>query len=119
LGFFLPLMSTDAFVARNIILGHNHNMEYLDIVFSGHAIRRMFERQISKSDVIYVAKKGQVVESYPTDTPYPSYLLLGIIDKRPIHAVIAISDEQNCIVITVYEPSNDLWDENFSKRRSS
>jgi len=31
-------------------------------MFSGHALRRMFERQIGKDDVLAVIRSGEVIE---------------------------------------------------------
>ncbi|RJP84040.1 MAG: DUF4258 domain-containing protein [Desulfobacteraceae bacterium] len=88
--------------------------------FSGHAIQRMFERGFSKSDIRTCVEQGEVIESYPNDTPYPSVLLLGSIQGRPVHIVLAV-DAQNetCIIVTAYEPNINLWKEGFKKRRSS
>lgn len=44
------------------------------LVFRVHAIKRMFQRQISKDDVRHVLETGEAIEAYPHDTPYPSRL---------------------------------------------
>jgi hypothetical protein len=55
---------------------------------------------------------------YPDDTPYPSRLMLGWRGSRPIHIVVAeAADAGERIVITVYEPDTDLWEEGFRRRR--
>jgi len=52
------------------------------------------------------------------DIPYSSFLVLGWIDNRPIHVVIAINaNEQKTIVITAYEPNLHEWKPGFQKRR--
>lgn len=40
-------------------------------------MERMFEREISESDVVAVIQNGQIIEEYSDDPPYPSQLLLG------------------------------------------
>ncbi len=88
-------------------------------MFSGHALRRMFERQIGKDDVLAVISSGEVIEDYPDDSPYPSCLLLGFVDKRPLHAAIAVNLEgKTCYVITAYPPNPDLWHD-FRTRKTS
>ncbi len=47
------------------------------LVFRIHAIKRMFQRRISKEDVQEVLETGETIETYPDDEPYPSRLLLG------------------------------------------
>ena len=47
------------------------------VLFSAHAVKRMFERGFSHQVVCRVADMGQVIENHPDDTPYPSSLLLG------------------------------------------
>ena len=61
---------------------------------------------------------GSVIESYPDDTPYPSYLVLGWRGARPIHVVAADNVASNeTIVITVYEPEPDRWESDFRRRK--
>ncbi len=89
------------------------------IVFRIHAIRRMFERDISPDDVNEVIARGVVLESYPDDTPYPSSLILGWVDSRPLHVVLAVcAGTGEKIVITVYEPSMTQWNADFTRRKT-
>jgi hypothetical protein len=88
------------------------------LVFRVHAIQRMFERQISKNDVKQALDMGQVIEDYPDDTPYPSCLILGWRGDRPLHVVAAYNAEDDeMIVITVYEPDPRRWDASFTVRK--
>lgn len=78
----------------------------------------MFERGINVAEVRYVVQAGEVIESYPEDSPYPSRLLLGWCGSRPLHVVIADNaDAGELIVITAYEPDPALWDQNFRRRK--
>jgi len=87
------------------------------IEFSGHAVRRMFERQIEKGAVLAVIRHGEIIESYPDDEPYPSFLMLGAVDDRPLHVVLAADPESNkARVITVYAPEPELWGADFRTR---
>jgi hypothetical protein len=88
------------------------------ITFRAHAIQRMFERKVSEDDVCEVIKTGEVIEDYPDDTPYPSALMLGQRESRPIHVVVAYNEsDDETIVITAYEPDTEQWDDEFKKRR--
>ena len=95
-------------------------MDSEELVFRVHAIHRMFEREISEEDVRDVLETGKTIEFYPDDEPYPSRLVLGWSATRPIHVVVADNQDQDeVIVITVYEPDPDLWGPGFSERRRS
>lgn len=88
------------------------------LVFRVHAIQRMFERQISAEDVRGVLAAGETIEQYPNDTPYPSRLVLGGRQNRPIHVVVADNIEgSELIVITVYEPDPALWEPDFRRKK--
>ena len=87
------------------------------LIYRIHALRRMFERKIRDSDVRMVLEHGEVIETYPKDTPYPSRLVLGWSESRPIHIVIAdmeASDET--VIITAYEPDHSRWLTGFKER---
>lgn len=87
-------------------------------VYRAHALRRMFERQIPPSVVESVVRSGTTIETYPEDTPYPSRLVLGWVQGRPVHVVLADNrDGDEVVVITVYQPDPARWDASFSRRQ--
>lgn len=93
-------------------------MECRRLHFSGHAVRRMFERQIREEDVRLVVESGEVIADYPDDTPYPSRLLLGSAQGLPLHVVVAVDPTRlACYVVTVYAPDPSRWDAGFKRRR--
>ncbi len=93
-------------------------MPFNRLIFRVHAIQRMFQRRISKENIIHVLTTGEVIEKYPENTPYPSCLFLGWCKSRPLHVVAADNNEsKETIIITVYEPNIDEWEPDFKKRR--
>jgi len=78
----------------------------------------MVHRKIARNDVLEIINNGKVIIDYPDDTPYPSCLILGLVNDNPIHVVIA-SDWENrtSIVITAYIPDSKLWTEDFRSRK--
>lgn len=88
------------------------------IVFSGHALRRMFERKIGIDDVQSVPRRGEEIAGYPDDVPYPSCLVLGFVADRAVHVVADREEsERTCYVITVYHPDPEIWESDFKRRR--
>ena len=76
--------------------------------------------EISDREIHEILAEGVIIEDYPDDMPYPSCLVSGMINDRPIHIVMAYNNvEREAIVITAYEPDPDAWSENFSMRRKS
>ena len=93
-------------------------MDCSRIIFSGHALRRMFERSIGTNDVLKVLSSGEVIANYSDDQPYPSCLMLGFVARRPIHVVVSTESKTGiCHIITAYDPAPELWDKDFKKRR--
>jgi hypothetical protein len=87
------------------------------LTFTDEAILRMRERRIMTREVEAVISSGEILREYPDDRPYPSCLVLGWVDERPLHVVYAVNAEgQERIVITTYQPDPALWDAEFKKR---
>ena len=84
------------------------------IFYSRHAKYEMENEEFGKifdkevSEAIY---KGEVIEEYPEDKPYPSVLIYGRTTAgRPLHIVCAYDQGENLVVvITVYHPNPELW----------
>jgi hypothetical protein len=93
-------------------------MPFTRLVYRVHAVQRMAQRNISVAEVRHVLATGRVIEDYPNDTPYPSYLMLGWVGTRPLHVVAADNaTDQETIVITVYEPDPRQWTPDFARRK--
>lgn len=84
------------------------------IKFSSHAKEEMLYDEfgvIYEREVKEAISYGEIIEEYPKDKPYPSYLVYGRTKKgRPLHIVCAvIKDEQMLVIVTVYRPNPKLW----------
>lgn len=77
----------------------------------------MFERGIEISDIKHVLETGEIIHNYPEDQPYPSYLLLGWHDNKPLHLVCANNDLNETIIITAYQPDPLIWNKNFTRKK--
>lgn len=85
--------------------------------FTGHATVQMFKRSIEVDHVEHVLQAGKIIRKYPEDNPYPSFLILGYVGKRPIHVVVSTDMQKNCYIITVYEPDRKLWENDFETKK--
>ena len=88
------------------------------IIYRSHALQRMFERGITALEVRHVLLDGEIIKDYPDDQPYPSQLLLGWCQKRPVHIVAAYNEpDKETIIITAYEPDPKVWESGFRRKR--
>ena len=93
-------------------------MECKEVKFSGHAIRRMFERKLDRKAVTEVIQSGEIIAEYLDDSPYPSYLFLGFVRGLPLHVVVAFDKvREACYIITTYVPDDRQWHEDFKTRK--
>ncbi|MEN6544498.1 MAG: DUF4258 domain-containing protein [Armatimonadia bacterium] len=89
------------------------------ILWRAHAVGRMLQRQIRRTDVLKVLLALDCVEEYPNDEPYPSVLLFGQAEDRPLHVVAAWDvDRQQIHIVTAYEPDVDHFEADFRRRRT-
>lgn len=88
----------------------------MKLIYRKHAIMRMFERGISDEDIRKILSVGETIARYPDDNPYPSRLLLGWIDNKPIHILTAETDNDETIIVTAYHPEPTLWTDDFKRK---
>lgn len=88
------------------------------IVWRKHAVERMQQREISRSDVLCVLEKGQQIESYPNDFPLPSGLFVGSLKSKILHVVAAFDDATGFVyIISAYEPDAHHFEKDLRTRR--
>lgn len=87
------------------------------VIWRKHVLSRLFERGIKREEILEVIIRGEVIEEYTEDLPYPSMLFFKMVKGRPLHVVISY-DELNKFVyiITAYEPSLDFFEDDFKTR---
>lgn len=89
------------------------------LLFSKHARDALANRDISVTAIRRVIETGEVIKEYPDDEPFPSRLLLGWDERRPLHVVAADNPEgDETVVVTVYEPNRFEWENDFRTRRT-
>ena len=75
------------------------------------AIRRILDVEIREA---ILGQNAEIIEQYPEDKYSPSCLIYGITNNT---RVLHVQANQQGVVITVYEPDQIKWDDNFKKRR--
>ncbi len=92
--------------------------EQYKIQLTSHAVKRAIERNIDiEKDIIPAITNGKIIERYPDDYPYESYLILGYTkNNKALHVVCAIGDDILWI-ITEYHPDLIEWNNDFETRK--
>lgn len=89
-----------------------------NIIFKKHALMRILERKIKSEEIIKALSDAVIIEKYDDDRPFPSCLLLGYSAGRPLHIVLSYDAiNESIFIITIYEPSPELWVNGFKERR--
>jgi len=88
-----------------------------EVVISGHARSRMFERNISTDELLDIVARGEVIEEYPDREPCPAALILGFINHTAYHVVVVFC-QNKLVIITAYLPEKENWVE-FRTRKVS
>ena len=92
-------------------------MNFLHFQFTNHALVRAYERSVSIDDIKETIAQGEVIEEYPTDQPFPSFLSLMFFHGKPLHVCFAQVDPETCRIITVYEPDLNTFEPDFKTRK--
>jgi len=84
-----------------------------------HADEEMLADQLSLDDVFASVLRGEIIEDYPDDRPYPSCLIFGRVPGGdPVHSVWAFNEETRwAVLITVYRPDPERWVDWRHRRR--
>lgn len=87
------------------------------IIWSQHVATRCLQRGIKTVDIENCILNGEIIEEYPDDYPYYSYLILGLTTKNQFLHVVCGMGNNKLWIITAYFPSLDKWESDFKKRK--
>ena len=83
-----------------------------------HAFERMVEREIARVEVHAALLRGEIIEDYPDDRPFPSALFFHMSDRMPVHVVAAYDAQAQWVfIITAYRPDRSHFEADFKTRR--
>ena len=96
--------------------------EFDRVLFSEHARHEMRTERLGRvreHEVTEAVATAEQLDDYPDDEPYPSSLFLGwTAAGRPLHFVVSYDEEAGlAIVVTVYEPDPQLWNDSGERKR--
>lgn len=79
--------------------------------FSKHAVDQSIKRGISVNELEQaIRNQSKIIEDYPDDKYGPSCLIFGFTDKgRPLHIQCSYPERSLIKVVTLYEPTLELW----------
>lgn len=88
-----------------------------ELFWKRHALERMFERGITRKMVKQAILNGDIIEDYPDDYPFPSFLI-GTLTPEPLHVVVSFDLNYRTVnIITVYFPDLVHFNEDYITRR--
>jgi len=87
------------------------------LIYRKHALERMLKRNVEFEEVELAILNGEIIKEYPDDKPFGSYLVLAILQNKNLHVVVSQDEENNCYVISVYEPDINLWNNDLKTKK--
>ena len=81
------------------------------IRITDHADEEAHSDKLTFDEIFASVQKGEIIEDYLTDQPFPSCLVFGMnLNKEPIHSVWAYNRQNKwTVLITVYRPAPERW----------
>jgi hypothetical protein len=81
---------------------------------------RLGQRFIARETIMQATDTYEIVDAYPEDKYFPSYLLLGRAGDDAFHVLFGADVEgQNVRIVTAYYPSPEEWEADLKTRRRS
>lgn len=76
-----------------------------------HADEEAQSDRLTLDEICSSVLRGEIINEYPSDRPYPSCLVLGWTpDEDPVHSVWGYNSKNGwAVLITVYRPDPDRW----------
>jgi len=86
------------------------------LYYTVHAQEQMAGRRILDAEVreIILGTQAEIIEQYPEDKYSPSCLICGVTRQGRI---LHVQANDQGVIITVYEPDINQWQDDFKKRR--
>ncbi len=90
------------------------------IQWTYHINMRLQKRGIFRRSILDSVDRYDVIEEYPDDKYFPSYLVSTQYQGEYVHIVFAADvEEDNVRIITAYRPNLLEWEQDLKTRRKS
>lgn len=90
------------------------------ISWQKHALQRMYERNITRTEVKQTILDGYIIENYSDDYPFPSILIACINNPKPLHVVVAFDESAlTSYIITAYIPDDTHFEQDLITRKEN
>jgi Domain of unknown function (DUF4258) len=88
------------------------------VLWTYHVNMRMKNRFISRQMIYESVENFEIIESYPEDKYFPSYLVYSRYQNTVFHVLFAVDvANMNVRVITAYQPNTTEWTRDFKRRK--
>ena len=89
------------------------------VFWTYHANIHLKGRFVRREAVFSAVESYEIIEAYPEDKYLPSYLVLAKSADQAFHVLFAADvAEGNVRVVTVYNPSDNEWEDDLRTRRA-
>ncbi len=78
--------------------------------FFKHAVDQSIRRRIGVQEMLEAIANGEIIEEYPNDKYWPSYLIYGkTAEGRPLHVQCSHPSRPLVKIVTLYERDPTRW----------
>jgi hypothetical protein len=89
------------------------------IFWTYHVNMRLQRRSIARQAILDAVDTYEIIEAYPEDKYFPSYLVFATHHEEGFHILFATDGEgANVRIVTAYRPSPDEWESDGKTRRT-
>jgi hypothetical protein len=89
------------------------------IFWTYHVNMRLQRRSIARQAILEAVDTYEIIEAYPEDKYFPSYLVLATHQEEGFHILFATDvASTNVRIVTAYRPSPDEWESDGKTRRT-
>jgi len=85
-----------------------------------HINMRLKQRCIARQEIISSTANYEIIDEYPDDKYFPSYLIYSRYKQSVFHILFAVDIEgDNVRVVTAYYPDPEEWESDLKTRRKT
>ena len=89
------------------------------VFWTYHVNMRLSGRFIPRDSILKAVDTIEIIESYPADKYFPSYLVLGRLGDDAFHVLVAVDvPGDNIRIVTAYRPDASEWLDDMKTRRA-